>query len=114
MSTRQRPTNCCQPKAVRPLTERGAERVGSVLNALGDRTRLEILRFVAGQTGPVCACDIVDRFDLSQPTVSHHMKLLLQTGLLTRERSVLWMIYTLAPDARERLDELSSLLPEQG
>ena len=69
-----------------------------MLKALSDPTRMEILRIVAAQPGPVCACDIVDRFKLSQPTISHHLKTLSNAGLLISRRSGLWRFYTPDPD----------------
>ncbi len=79
--------------------------------ALADPTRLEMLRLVAAQAGPTCVCDIVDHFDLSQPTISHHLKILREAGLLTQTRVGIWSFY--APD-REGLGRMKGLplLPE--
>lgn len=81
-----------------------------MLKALSDPTRMEILRIVAAQPGPVCACDIVDRFKLSQPTISHHLKTLSKAGLLIGRRSGLWRFYTPDPDGLDRITELRSLI----
>lgn len=74
-----------------------------MLKALADPTRLEILRVVVAQSGPVCACDIVDRFDLSQPTISHHLKILRDAGLLTSRKKGLWSFYSPDPEGLEAL-----------
>ena len=83
-----------------------------MMKALSDPTRLEILRIVAAQPGPVCACDIVDRFKLSQPTISHHLKTLSKAGLLISRRAGLWSFYTPDPDGLERIDGLRSLISD--
>ncbi len=66
--------------------------------ALGDPTRLEIFRLLAAQDAPVCACDVVDSFGLSQPTISHHLRILRQAGLVTTAKRGVWAWY--APDPR--------------
>ena len=106
MARRSRPAGCCSPIRVRPLTTARGRRVSVMLKALADPTRLEILRLIAAQQGPVCACDIVDRFDLSQPTISHHLKTLRDAGLLTSRRKGLWSFYE--PDA-EGMETLARL-----
>ena len=93
MATRAKPRGCCAPAAVKPLPDGKLERVAAAAKALSDPTRIEVLRFIAAQTGPVCACDIVDRFELAQPTMSHHLKILREAGLLRSRRSGLWMMY---------------------
>ena len=80
------------------------------MKALADPTRLEILRIVAGQSGPVCACDIVDRFELSQPTMSHHLKTLRDGGLLTGQRQGLWTFYTPDPKGMALLAGLGQVI----
>ena len=82
MAQRRRPQGCCPLVRVRPLSSANRDRLTSMLKALSDPTRLEILRTIAAQPGPVCACDVVDRFDLSQPTISHHLKVLRDSGLV--------------------------------
>ena len=91
-----------------------SERLATMLKALADPTRLEILRIVAAQTGPVCACDIVDRFALSQPTISHHLKILKNAGLLISERSGLWSFFTPDPEGMRSIGELRPLLSHGG
>ena len=82
----------------------------AAIKALADPTRLEILRVVTAQHGPVCACDIVDRFDLSQPTISHHLKTLREGGLLTGRRQGLWTFYAPDPRGLRLLADLGSVI----
>ena len=71
--------------------------------ALGDPTRLEIFHLIASQCEPICVCDIVERFDLSQPTISHHLKTLRDAGLVTVSRQGVWAFYALDPAGAARL-----------
>lgn len=70
----------------------------SIFRALGDPTRLDIFRLLAAQDAPVCACDVVDRFGLAQPTISHHLRILREAGLVTVSKRGVWAWY--APDPR--------------
>ncbi|MPZ23640.1 MAG: metalloregulator ArsR/SmtB family transcription factor [Dehalococcoidia bacterium] len=84
---------CCQPPKLAP-----ADGVGdqvAVLKALADETRLAIVRMLAAHLEPLCVCHIVDAFDLSQPTISHHLKLLRDAGLVSAEKRGLWAFYEL-------------------
>jgi ArsR family transcriptional regulator len=65
--------------------------------ALGDATRLEVFRLIAAQTTPICVCDIVDRFNVSQPTISHHLKALRDAGLVRVSRRGVWAFYEVDP-----------------
>jgi ArsR family transcriptional regulator, arsenate/arsenite/antimonite-responsive transcriptional repressor len=76
-----------------------------LFKALGDATRLAILRQLREQ-GEVCACDFVAGCDVGQPTVSHHLKVLREVGLVRGERRGLWIYYRIEPDALERVREL--------
>lgn len=95
---------------VRRLSARKRDRLTGMLKALSDPTRLEIMRMIAAQPGSVCACDVVDRFDLSQPTISHHLKVLQTSGLLVGTREGLWMFYRSNPDGVAALAELKSIV----
>ena len=97
MSARAKPAGCCPPRKVRPLSEARVASIAAVGKALSDPTRIEILRFLSKQPGPVCACDIVASFDLSQPTVSHHLGVLKKAGLVGASRSGLWRFYEALP-----------------
>ena len=99
---------CSPPLTREPLDAEQAAAAARVFKALGDPVRLRILSIVASRAGgEVCVCDITDAFELSQPTISHHLKVLKEVGLLTSERRASWVYYRLAP---ETLGELSALL----
>ena len=99
---------CSPPLTREPLDAEQAAGVARVFKALGDPVRLRILSIVASHAGgEVCVCDITDAFELSQPTISHHLKVLKEVGLLASERRASWVYYRLVPEA---LAELSALL----
>jgi ArsR family transcriptional regulator len=99
---------CSPPLTREPLDAEQAAGVARVFKALGDPVRLRILSIVASRAGgEVCVCDITNAFALSQPTISHHLKVLKEVGLLTSERRASWVYYRLMP---ETLGELSALL----
>lgn len=110
MNTRTRPSGCCAPKAVKALPDGELQRLAKLAKAIADPNRIEILRLLANQDGPVCACDIVDHVDLSQPTVSHHLKKLKDAGLLTSSRRGLWVFYQVDPEGARALTRLTTLL----
>ena len=98
---------CCEP-VVYPEVERAqAARMASVAKALGDPIRLQLIDVLRKHAGKVCVCELVPLFDLSQPTVSHHLKVLRDAGLVDSERQGLWAYYYVIPDA---LRELSAWL----
>jgi ArsR family transcriptional regulator len=113
MSTKARPAGCCDiPNEAVPLSIVERERLVAMFKALGDATRLEIFRLVAAQEAPLCACDVVDRFELSQPTISHHMKVLREAGLITVSRRGVWAYYAADPRGLELLrDSLDAFTP---
>src|SRR5437764_329429 len=89
-----RPADCCEPPtAVEPLPERQRAEVVAVFHALGDATRLEIFRLIASQAAPICVCDITARFDVTQPTISHHLRVLREAGLVAVSRRGIWAYY---------------------
>lgn len=99
---------CSPPLAREPLDAERAAAVARVFKALGDPVRLRIMSIVASHAGgEVCVCDITGAFELSQPTISHHLKVLKDVGLLTSERRASWVYYRLVP---ETLGDLSALL----
>ena len=82
-----------------------------LLAALADPTRLAIVRQLAGET-ETCACDFTSCCDVGQPTVSHHLRVLREAGIVTSERRGQWIFYRLSPDAAERLGTIArSLVP---
>ena len=90
---------CCTLSAG-PVDSVDAERLASILKALSDPTRLRLLSHVAAQgCDSVCACDLTEPLGISQPTVSHHMKKLVDVGLLTREQKGRWAHYSVVPAA---------------
>ena len=109
MSTRTRPEGCCRLESIAPLRRRKQDRLVGVFRALADPTRLEILRLVSAQAGPTCVCDLVDHFELSQPTISHHLKTLREAGLLTATKVGIWSFYALDPLAPELLESIPPL-----
>jgi len=86
----------------------------AVYRALGDPTRLDVFRLIAAQPSAVCVCDIVDRFELSQPTISHHLKILRDAGLVTVSRRGVWAYYAVDPAGLALLrGTLAEILPGQ-
>ena len=98
---------CCEP-VVYPDVERDqAVRIAAVAKALGDPVRVQLVDVLRKHAGKVCVCELVPLFDLSQPTVSHHLKVLREAGIVGSERQGLWAYYFVIPDA---LKELSGWL----
>ena len=94
---------CCEP-VVYPDVERDqAERMAAIAKALGDPVRLQLVDVLRKHAGTVCVCELVPLFDLSQPTVSHHLKVLRDAGIVGSERRGLWAYYYVIPDALEEL-----------
>jgi ArsR family transcriptional regulator len=95
---------CCPPLSAEPLSRAQAERVAPLLKALADPVRLRLMSLVASHPGgEACVCDLTGAFDLSQPTISHHLKVLHDSGLLDREKRGVWVYY------RARTEALASL-----
>ena len=98
------PAACCPPLAVQALSQAQAEQVAPLLKALADPVRLRLMSLVASHPGgEACVCDLNQAFDLSQPTISHHLKVLHEAGLLAREKRGVWVYY------RARTEALASL-----
>lgn len=99
---------CCSPITGDVLDAAAAERLAGVLKALAEPTRLRLVSLIAAhQDGEACVCDLTDPVALSQPTVSHHLKVLVDAGLLEREQRGKWAYYRIITDA---LDALAGLL----
>jgi ArsR family transcriptional regulator, arsenate/arsenite/antimonite-responsive transcriptional repressor len=113
MAPRERPADCCTPPVeASPWAEAERDRAVALFKALGDPTRLEVFRLIATQSDPICVCDVVDRFSVSQPTISHHLKVLRDAGLVTVSRRGLWAYYAADPDGLTLLKEvLAELTP---
>jgi ArsR family transcriptional regulator len=98
------PVACCSPLSAQPLSAEQAERIAPLLKALADPVRLRLMSLVAShEGGEACVCDLNDAFDLSQPTISHHLKVLHEAGLVDREKRGVWVYY------RARTGALASL-----
>ena len=95
---------CCPPLSVQPLSAEQADQVAPLLKALADPVRLRLMSLVASHSGgEACVCNLNEAFDLSQPTISHHLKVLHDVGLLDREKRGVWVYY------RARTEALASL-----
>jgi ArsR family transcriptional regulator len=104
---------CCTPTAGQPLEAESAHQLAGLLKAIAEPTRLRLLSLVAGHpNSEACICDLTDPVGLSQPTVSHHMKILVEAGLLEREQRGKWAYYRLVPGAVDALGQLlNAVLP---
>ncbi|MET1061861.1 MAG: metalloregulator ArsR/SmtB family transcription factor [Aeromicrobium sp.] len=99
---------CCVPITKDAMSEDNAILLAAKFKAIGDPTRLRLLSLVAAhEGGEACVCDLNEPVALSQPTVSHHLKVLVDAGLLTRSRRGTWSFYALVPGA---LDGLATVL----
>ena len=96
--------DCCPRLLIAPLTAAEAGELARVFKALGDPVRLQLLSMIASRAGgEVCVCDLTPAFELSQPTISHHLRLLREAGLIEGERRGTWVYYRLVPEATDRL-----------
>lgn len=97
-------TPCCPPVLQGMLSKGDAEELAVALKALADPIRLRLLSFIAAQPDQeACVCFVIEPVGLSQPTVSHHLKLLHQAGLLRREKRGAWVYYRVVPDRLEAI-----------
>ena len=101
---------CCQPVVYPDVERRQAERMAAVAKALGDPIRLQLVDVLRKHAGKVCVCELTPLFDVGQPTVSHHLKVLRDAGIVDSERRGLWAYYYVLP---ESLGELSEWLPSK-
>src|SRR3954464_13535596 len=109
VTKRKRPVGepCCEPVVYPDIEREQAERMAKVAKALGDPIRMQLVDVLRRHAGEVCVCELVPLFDLSQPTVSHHLKVLRDTGIVGSERRGLWAYYYVN---REALEELRAWL----
>ena len=96
---------CCAPVVYPDVERERAERLARIAKALGDPIRLQLVDVLRKHAGKVCVCELVPLFELSQPTVSHHLKVLREAGLVDSERRGLWAYYYVTPDALEDLSK---------
>ncbi|WP_191243885.1 ArsR/SmtB family transcription factor [Amycolatopsis deserti] len=106
-------TECCSPLVREPLSESQAADLAKVFKAVGDPVRLRLLSLIASHDGgEACVCDLTDAFELTGPTISHHLKVLRESGLITGERRGTWIYYRVQPETLARLSAV--LTPAEG
>ena len=98
---------CCEPVVYPDVEREQATRMAEVAKALGDPIRLQLVDVLRKHAGKVCVCELTPLFDVGQPTVSHHLKVLREAGIVGSERRGLWAYYYVIPDT---LEELSAWL----
>ena len=96
---------CCEPVVYPDIERAQAERMATVAKALGDPIRMQLVDVLRKHAGKVCVCELVPLFDLSQPTVSHHLKVLREAGIVGSERQGLWSFYYVESDALEEVSK---------
>ena len=107
-----RADECCTPLLREPLTASQAADLAHILKALADPTRLRLVSMVAAhEGGEACVCDLTEPLGLTQPTVSHHLKILVDAGIFARDKRGKWAYYAVVPGA---LDALSAVLSTPG
>lgn len=103
---------CCAPLIRQPLSASAAADLARTLKAIADPVRLQLLSLIAAHDGgEACVCDLTDPVGLTQPTVSHHLRVLVEAGLLTREKRGVWAYFAVIPGA---LDALADVLSTRG
>lgn len=99
---------CCAPLLREPISADQAADLARLLKALADPTRLRLVSMVAAHDGgEACVCDLTGPLGLTQPTISHHLKILMDAGIFAREKRGVWAYYSLVPGA---MDALSAVL----
>ncbi len=106
---RNKPAQCALITTEASLGLAAVSSYASLLATIADPTRLAILNLLASNSGPVCVCDIADRFNRSQPTISHHLNILREAGLVSGEREGIWAYYSLN---HEKLADLQAIMAD--
>lgn len=101
---------CCSPLGVRALDAEQAAVIAPMFRALGDPVRLRLMSMIAS-VPEICVCDLTPAFDVSGPTISHHLKVLREAGLVESERRGTWVYYRVHPGALEALANLLRVTP---
>jgi ArsR family transcriptional regulator len=101
--------DCCAPLAAPVLSDEEADATAAVFRALSDPARVKIINLLATSGDPVCVCNLIEPLGLSQPTVSHHCKKLLDAGLVEREQRGKWAYFSLRSDAIQTLGAVADL-----
>src|ERR687892_2577913 len=109
MSETLAPIVCCAPLAAPALSDEQADGTAALFRALADPARVRIVNVLATSDEPVCVCNLTGPLGLSQPTVSHHLKRLVDAGLLEREQRGKWAFFSLNRDAVEKLAAVADL-----
>lgn len=108
VTSTQQPSTCGSVAAASPLSREDAEALARTLKTVADPTRLQLLSLIdTAPGGEACVCDLAEALGFTQPTVSHHLKILVDAGLLTREKRGTWAWYTVV---RERIDIVGRVL----
>jgi ArsR family transcriptional regulator, arsenate/arsenite/antimonite-responsive transcriptional repressor len=101
--------SCCAPLLREPITASQATDLARLLKALADPTRLRLVSMVAAhEGGEACVCDLTEPLGLTQPTVSHHLKVLVDAGIFSRDKRGVWAYYSLVPGAMDALSDVLS------
>lgn len=95
--------SCCEPVVYPDIERKQAARMADIAKALGDPIRLQLVDLLRKHAGEVCVCELVPLFDVSQPTLSHHLKKLREAGIVGSERRGLWAYYYVKPNALKEL-----------
>ena len=111
-TTELTPVACCAPLSASVLSDQEAEATAELFRALADPARVRVLNLLATTEEPVCVCNLIEPLGLSQPTVSHHLKKLVDAGLLDREQRGKWAYFSIRPDAAARLVGVVDLTKE--
>ncbi|MGH3246902.1 MAG: ArsR/SmtB family transcription factor [Trebonia sp.] len=102
---------CCAPLACEPLPESGAQELALLFKAVADPVRLRLLSLIACHDGgESCVCDLLDAFDMTPPSISYHLKILREAGLISSERRGTWVYYRVNPDVMTRMSAV--LVPQ--
>jgi ArsR family transcriptional regulator, arsenate/arsenite/antimonite-responsive transcriptional repressor len=114
LSMKTRLADCCPSLLLNHLSHSDAEQLAVLFRVLGEPSRLQLLSLIASQpTGSACVCELIEPLGLSQPTVSHHLKVLYEAGFLQKERRGTWMYYRVVPQTLQALyANLTSPAPE--
>lgn len=108
--TSDSPAACCPPLAVQALSVEQAAAIAPMFKALGDPVRLRLMSMIAA-TDEACVCDLADAFEVSGPTISHHLRVLREAGLVDNERRGTWVYYWIRPEAVRQLGALLTVGP---
>jgi ArsR family transcriptional regulator len=111
-TTQLSPVACCAPLGAPVLSDEEAQATAELFRALADPARVRVLNLLATSEDPVCVCNLIEPLGLSQPTVSHHLKKLVDAGLLDREQRGKWAYFSIRPAAVERLAGVTDLTKE--